>query len=392
MPRLAEAKPAARPRAKRIAGILLALTIATSLGLALTSPGDDGARLFDGDRAMRARLAEAALDALAEDDGAPSVSTGSSRFDGEWALVTLEMNVLGLGQVALDDAARAARHVAAMSDAIDRMLAPRLRAFGTSAWGEDGLGDDALAGANGHAYLGYVALAMSMLRVLDPGMEQAALHDRLVDALERRIAAAPHGLIETYPGEAYPPDVAACVGAIGLRAHALGRPVPELVDRWEATIRTRYLDGQGYLAQAVDAESGEWRDGGRGSGTAIASYFLSFALPALSRDLERALADAGHTSVAMVDGIREHVDGTSGGDVDSGPVVFGVGVAATGFALGAARAHDDRTLFVALYGTAHRFGIVDDDGRARRFTAGLEIGNAILFAMLTARSASVWPE
>ena len=54
----------------------------------------------------------------------------------------------------------------------------------------------------------------------------------------------------------------------------------------------------------------------------------------------------------------------------------------------AARAHGDRELFVALYGTAHRFGIVRDDGRTRSFGTGLEIGNAILFAMLTARDVS----
>ncbi len=363
-----------------------------AIAVALTSAGGDGDRLFDGDRAMQRRLSEAALDALAEDPGAPSVSTGSSRFDGEWALVTLEMDVLGLGQVALGDPDRAARHTTAMRTAIERMLSPELRAFGTSAWREDGLADESLGGANGHAYLGYLALAMSMLRTLDPSMPEAPLHDRLVDALERRIASAPHGLIETYPGEAYPADVAACIGAIGLRAHALGRPVPGLVTAWERTVRARYLDPHGYLVQAADPESGEWRDRGRGSGTAIASYFLSFAAPSLSRDLEHALSEVGHARVLGVDGIREHADGTGGGDVDSGPVIFGVGVAATGFALGAARAQGDRELFVALYGTAHRFGVVRDDGRTRRFLSGLEIGNAILFAMLTARDASAWTE
>jgi hypothetical protein len=378
------------PRARRLAFVVAALVAGLALGLWCTSAGDDGTLIFDGDPGMRARLSEAALDRLAEHADAPSVSTGSARFDGEWMLVTLEMNVLGLGQVAIDDPTRAAGHLRAMRDAVDRMLAPERRAFGTSAWGADGLGDAALASDDGHAYLGYLALAMSMLRVLSPTMADAALHDRLVDALERRIAGAPHGMIETYPGEAYPPDVAACIGAIGLRAHALGRPVPEAVRRWASVVRAQYLDEQGYLAQSVDAETGAWRDGGRGSGTAIASYFLSFAEPTLSRDLEQALSGPGRARVAFVDGVREHVDGTGGGDVDSGPVVLGVGVAATGFALGAARAHGDRALFVALYGTAHRFGLVEDDGRARSFRTGLEIGNAILFAMLTARDASAW--
>ena len=68
---------------------MLGLAIAAASGLGLTSPGDDGALLFDGDRAMRRRLSETALDAL---EGIPSPPEGS-RFDAEWALVTLQMNV-----------------------------------------------------------------------------------------------------------------------------------------------------------------------------------------------------------------------------------------------------------------------------------------------------------
>ena len=57
---------------------------------------------------------------------------------------------------------------------------------------------------------------------------------------------------------------------------------------------------------------------------------------------------------------------------------------ATRFALGASRAHDDATSFAALYATAHLFGAPFDDDGLRTYTTGGPIGDAILFAMITA--------
>jgi hypothetical protein len=75
-------------------------------------------------------------------------------------------------------------------------------------------------------------------------------------------------------------------------------------------------------------------------------------------------------------------------DIDSGPVVFGFGVSATGFAIGASRANDDRDAFAALYATAHLFGAPFDEAGARTFATGGPLGDAILFAMLTAPRAA----
>jgi hypothetical protein len=136
-------------------------------------------------------------------------------------------------------------------------------------------------------------------------------------------------VIETYPGEAYPADVAAVA--------------------------------------------------------AISVYFLSFADPVLSRDLFAALAGPQRAGFLGFGGIREYAPGHDGsGDIDSGPVLLGVSVSATGFAIAGARLHGDRDLFTSLYRTADLFGVAVDRGAGRRFLTGGPLGNAILLAMLTA--------
>ena len=72
------------------------------------------------------------------------------------------------------------------------------------------------------------------------------------------------------------------------------------------------------------------------------------------------------------------------GDIDSGPLLFGVSISATGFAMASARAHHDREMFTSLYRTAYLFGAPSPRGKGRRFLNGAALGNAIMLAMLTA--------
>jgi len=88
-------------------------------------------------------------------------------------------------------------------------------------------------------------------------------------------------------------------------------------------------------------------------------------------------------------GIREYARGFTGkGDVDAGPMMMGVSVGATGFALGAARAHGDADLYRELYRSTHLAGVPVARNGKTRFAAGGTLGNALLLAMLTANRVS----
>ncbi|AKT36376.1 hypothetical protein [Chondromyces crocatus] len=345
--------------------------------------------LWQGDlEAQRAFAVEVASE-VRKEVGPSSFSTGSARFDGEWALVTHQMTALGLGQVILahpEHPELRNAYLPVIRRCAERLLAPASRAFGTEAWGEDGLHQ--VDSAKGHAYLGYANLALSMLSQLDPEHPFAAINDLLTEAFARRIAAAPHALLDTYPGEAYPADMAAVMGSIGLHDRARGKGRHRAALR-EATHRltTQFLDpSSGLFHQRVDARSGKPVGPPRASGTAIAAYFLSFADAAVGRQLFAGMAARQRASFLGFGGVREYAAGEVGlGDIDSGPVLFGVSVSATGFALAGARLAGEHAMFVEIYRTADLFGIeLHGAAGGRRFLSGGPLGNAILFAMTTA--------
>ena len=86
-------------------------------------------------------------------------------------------------------------------------------------------------------------------------------------------------------------------------------------------------------------------------------------------------------------GVREYPHGVEGeGDVDSGPLVFGLSPSASVFAISGARINRDRNLFQALYRSMDLFGSFSDNKNSIAFQMGGPLGKALLLAMVTASS------
>lgn len=348
--------------------------------------GRDADAVFDGELASILPRADGLAATITTGVSADDFHTGDARFDGEWALATHQMAILALAQILLAHPEREDLRVSylpAIRHASEILLLPSTRAFGTAAWGSDAL--EALDETRGRdAWLCYAALGLSMHRVVDPDFPHLAIHEPILASLRRRISASDDRLIPTYPGETYPVDVSACVAAVAIRDRGLGEDPSAWVADWEAHVRARYVDPETHLLrQHVGGPP-------RGSGTGLAAYFLGLANGELSLELFSGLA-AHERSLAGFSAIREYPDGyEGGGDVDSGPVLFGVSVSATGFTLAAARQHGDRSLFVGLHRTAALFGVPyatsgGESAAGEGFVTGGPIGDAILLAMETAR-------
>jgi hypothetical protein len=386
---------AKRPDKKQGSTRMLVALLAFVLGFA-TVPHRvmerEASSWFDGDPTKTDALA-AGVDrwlSPAESLTPATYATGSTRFDGEWLFATYMMAAMGFGQAAAErEGAARAEHIARMARCLDVIVHdPRLRAFDQKAWGHDPLAESVAGSAEdrGHvAWLGYAGLALAFHRRLQPDSPFVQTEEKVIRMLARRIEASPSGFVETYPGEIYPVDNAAALAALAVDASTTRKTSAALRRGLEA-LQGKAIDPvSGLLVQAVTLD-GTARDVPRGSGTALASYFLSFADEPTSRALYRSLERSQFRTVIGFGGMMELPrDGRTGrGDIDSGPVVLGFGVSASGFALGASRAHGDRDTFTALYATAQLFGAPLDEGGTRTYATGGPLGDAILFAMLTA--------
>ncbi|MDP9036548.1 MAG: hypothetical protein M3O50_17235 [Myxococcota bacterium] len=114
------------------------------------------------------------------------------------------------------------------------------------------------------------------------------------------------------------------------------------------------------------------------------SYLAQLDLPVAREQYTRARTSLWQ-QVLGLGGFREWPRGREGGvDIDSGPVVFGIGVAATGLGLGPARIFRDAASYTVIRRTALVFGVPAWWTSGGYWTAPL-LGEAILFDGRTSR-------
>ena len=129
--------------------------------------------LFDGELAAQDALAREVAKEIAAAPGRQFYRSGSTRFDGQSAIAIYQMAILGMGQIIREHPERRDEYLPEMRAAAARMIDPRTLPTATRAWGHNGL--VTMAPGEGHAYLGYINLALGMLRAVDPATPHAAL-------------------------------------------------------------------------------------------------------------------------------------------------------------------------------------------------------------------------
>ncbi len=388
-----EKQPVAAPRPnwKRYLVVRLVGLVVFTLGI-WTVPHmwcmREADRWYAGDTELQGQLGRGVERWLEQELQTAQFRTPTEQLSGEWLYGTYMMAAMGFGQSALEHPEWREKHSELMGKCLDLLISEKVRAFDTASWqGQDAL--KTLEDAQGHAaYLGYLNLALGLHRKLVPDSRHAALNDRITAALVKRVKASPTMLLRTYPAETYPVDNCAVIGSIGIHGDATGRDYRQLLLAWEKKCRGQFIDPKcGLLYQAVDRRTGKRQDHARGSGTTLAIYFLSYSHPELSADLYAAVKKQLAGTFLGFGAVREYPPGSSGssGDIDSGPIVMGYGVSATGFCLAGSRIHGDPDYFARLYASAYLAGAPLDREDRRGFVTGGPLGNAILFAMLTAR-------
>lgn len=325
---------------------------------------------------------------IAKDLRRENYSTGDNQFNGEWLFGTYLMAGLGYGQMILDHPEWRARYLPLMEICVEKILTSEIRAFDHESWNEDPI--ESLNGDSDHAaYLGYFNLLLSLHRQIEPYSKYAVLNEEITQALVRRIKKSPTLLLYTYPNEMYPVDNCAVAASIGLYDRVTGSDHRALLSEWSRKLRDRYTDPKsGLLFQAVNGNDGTPIDAPRGSGTCLGAYFLSFSDPALARELYLSAKKQLFVKCLGFGVMREYAFSSAQGrgDIDSGPLIFGIGVSPTGFSISSAKMFHDEETFSALFSTADMFGAPLNRGDKLTFVMGGPLGNAIMFAMLTARS------
>jgi hypothetical protein len=309
-------------------------------------------------------------------------------YQGEWALVTYSMATAGLVNLAFLYPETRAESLQLVPHFIDAVLKRELASFDTVQWHEEALAH--LDKVRGHiGYLGHLGFMLAAYRYLGGDGRYADKYEAIVKSLSASLEAAPLMCAQTYPGEVYIPDNTVVVATLGLHdkadpAHATGT-----ARRWFAQAGPRLRDPKtGLLVFSLDVKA-KPAQLSRGSGSTWDCFYLGYADPAFtSKEYARARQVFLSRPLPLVTGFREYPPGVDGaGDVDSGPVILGLSLSGTGFAVGCARMAGDAETVNDLLFTAELAGFTWQWNGAQRYLLSPLVGDAIMLAM---QSATTW--
>lgn len=321
-----------------------------------------------------------------------SFDTGSTLFNGEWLFGSNTMAALGNAQVALQYPAYQEVALPRMRSCFDNLLSQEVQAFNSAQWNGQNAIENLANDEDDHAaYLGYFNLPLSLYNHIRTNLVKAPdkdkyqrLNEQITAALVRRMQKRPNMLLETYPTEFYPVDNASCAASIAVYSKAFDK-YTDTVKKWGNNFNLFIDPKTDMLIQSVNADMTHYSQP-RGSGSALAAYFLIYLDTRLSKRLYKGCKTELFDKPLGFGLMNEYPEAFKHmkGDIDSGPLIWGYSMSATGFSLAAAKAHNDQTLFATLFATAWVAGAPELKGKRLHWKTGGPLGDTIMFAMLTA--------
>lgn len=176
-------------------------------------------------------------------------------------------------------------------------------------------------------------------------------HRRLSELLARRSLADPTKHVASYEKLAFrwPADQTATLASLARfdaahEGHTLSAPL----DAWRAFM-TKHIDAKTGLPESEVTGTAPGAKYPRGCAQSFITRYLSEVDPQLANEWWEKYRDHHLTRIGAIVGFREWPRGVERkGDVDSGPIVFGIGAAASAFAIAAAKSQGDDALAAQL--------------------------------------------
>ncbi len=227
-------------------------------------------------------------------------------------------------------------------------------------------------------YRSHLNLILGARDALGPDPEPA-VHEALTRQLAEESLSAPTRHVASYASSPYrwPADQAATLASLARYDAAHGTALHQApLEAWKTYVQTKALDEKLGLPWSEATGKAKGAKQPRGCAQSWVTRYLTELDPPLAAKWWSAYRAHYFTRTGPFAGFREWPPGVQHpADVDSGPILLGVGVAASAFAIGAARSQGDEALAKELESSADTVSRIPGAGRA----AGMLLAQAIRF-------------
>jgi hypothetical protein len=303
----------------------------------------------------------------------------------QFGIVALSHMASGMLDVFAAEPDKQAEAGEALREIERRALSARISPSGTAVSASTPLDDHNLFWSHLGLVLGAERFVRCGGRACPAETDGDRLQERIVRHLRARSMESPTFHAPSYPGSfRWPADQAVSLLAMKLYDATSGTALTEEPLRGYLRYLRQHADpATGLFPSSVSGA--RYAEVPRGCAATWTVLYLAQLDPDAARDQYQRARDVLGEDVLGVGGFREWPRGRGGGaDLDSGPIVLGVGVAASALGLGPARIFGDEGSYASIRRAALAFGVPAWWPSGGYLTAPL-LGEAILFDGRTAR-------
>lgn len=177
--------------------------------------------------------------------------------------------------------------------------------------------------------------------------------EQIVNALQASDCPFP----ESYGGQSWPADVFVAMASVSNYDKIFAPKHQQIITDWIHLVKDQLDPETGMVPHKVDAENGKTIQGARGCSMGLILRMLGEIDPGFANEQFDIMRNIFVGKTFGLPSIREYPKGQHGsGDIDSGPVIFGVGFSATIVMIGTFPLYQFYNLADQQYKTVHVFG------------------------------------
>lgn len=177
--------------------------------------------------------------------------------------------------------------------------------------------------------------------------------------------------LESYNQQSWPADMFVAMASLRNYDKIFGQKYQSQITDWLKKVKERFDPNTNMIPHKVDSENGTVKFGSRGCSMALSLRMLVEIDSVFARTQFNIFDSLFTDKTFGLPSIREYPKGTNGfGDIDSGPVIFGVGFSATIVMIGTYSVFKRFELADQQYKVIHAFGLCNISKNQKQYLLG----------------------
>lgn len=233
-------------------------------------------------------------------------------------------------------------------------------------------------------YLGWNNYLLSKILQIDVAFsernEYISLYERQCNLISTALQRQKSPFLPSYENLAWPADMTVAMASLSCYRLLTNQQKEGVIRDWIEKLRLNLDPQTKLIPHRVDPNSGAIIEGARGSSCSLMIRMLSEIDPDFAKEQYKQYQKLFVGTTFGLPSVTEYPNGQSGeGDIDSGPVIFGVGFAATIVSIGTHGAMGNIRLANDQFNTINAFGFPFHYSNSKRYLFGqLPIADAFI--------------